>query len=196
MRIDLDEAGCLRKLSHEYIDLAIERRRAWLNPRIVSEQTTKNLHAVCDVLLSAEHEFKLQVNYWGIYLYTNDCALFVNILTVPPYTAAHRPASLKLTQVVVNRPRNTVALKNPKHKYRSYFVCRSLNENQKKSIGKMLDANQDTVRTSLGLKNWLTSTWSWTQSHHFIDHDDESCLIMLSLIYPGLIKNTFDIVKL
>jgi hypothetical protein len=195
MRIDLDEAGCLRKLSHEYIDLAIERRRAWMDPRVVSEQTTKNLHAVCDVLLSAEHEFKLQVNSWGIYLYTNDCDLFVNILTVPSYTAAHRPASLKLTQAVINRPRNTVALKNPKHKHRSYFVCRSLSENQKKSIRNLLTVNQGTVRTSSALSSWLASTWSWTQSHHFIDHDDQSCLIMLSLIYPGLIKNTFDIVK-
>lgn len=195
MRVDLNEAGCLRKLSHEFIDIAIERLRSWMNPRFVSPQTIQNLHAVCDVLLSAEHAYKLQVNPWGIYVYSNDCSLFVNILALPQLDDFHRPDSLKLTQAVVNRPRNTVALKNPQHKYRSYFASRSLSENQKKSIGNFLNVNRDTVRASPGLTHWLARSWSWTQSHHFIDHNDQSCLIMLSLIYPGLIKNTFDIVK-
>jgi hypothetical protein len=195
MRVDLNEAGCLRKLSHQYIDQAIEYRKSWIYPRFVSEQTIQNLHAVCDVLLAAENPYKMQVNSWGIYLYTNDCALFVNILALPCLDDFHRPESLKLTQAVVNRSRNTIALKNPRHKYRSYFRGLRLSENQKKSIGKLLATNQDTVRSGPGLKNWLASGWSWTQAHHFIDHDDQSCLIMLSLIYPGLIKNTFDIVK-
>jgi len=200
MRVNLVEAGCLRKLGHEFIDQAIARRRAWLIPRTglngmaprnISEETSKNLHAVCDVLLSTKHKYKLQVHYWGMYMYTNDCALLIDILAVPQPPAD----SLKLTQAVVNRPRNTIALKNPQHKYRSYFISRSLSDNQKKSIGNFLTVNQDIIRASPGVIKWLAGNWSWTMPNYFIDHNDQSCLIMLSLIYPGLIKNTFDIIK-
>jgi hypothetical protein len=195
MRVALDEAGSLRKLSHTYIDLDIERRRAWLIPRIVLTQTIQNLHAVCDVLLAAENPYKMQVNYRGICLYTNDTALFVKLLAIPRLTDFSQQDSSKLTQAVVDHPRNTVVLKDPQHKYRSYFRGLRVSENQKKSIGKLLAANQDTVRTSVGIKHWLASGRVWAMPHYFIDHDDESCLIMLSLIYPGLIKNTVDIVK-
>lgn len=190
MRVELEEAGCLRKLDHAAIDRAVARRRVWVAPRTTVEETAERLHAVCAVLLNTKHVYKLQVNSWGIYVYTNNVDLFSDILAVIP-----DPNWLNLAQAVVTRAKNTVALKNPQYRYRSYFVSRALSANQKKSISNFLTVNRDTVRASPGLTAWLTYTRPWSQSYYFIDHDDQSSLVMLSLIYPGLIKNTLEIVK-
>ena len=97
---------------------------------------------------------------------------------------------------MIDRPRNSVKLKESAYSNRSYFRSVTVSDREKKSIGKFL-LNQDSIRLSPGLKEWSHSYhWrSWTESYYFVDHNDTAWMTMLSLIYPGLIKNTIQIIK-
>ena len=53
---------------------------------------------------------------------------------------------------------------------------------------------KDYIRVSPGFTSWCESPFHWTQDHYFIDHDGESWLVMLSLIFPSMIRKTMDIV--
>jgi len=69
-------------------------------------------------------------------------------------------------------------------------------EPQKRSISNLLK-KQEGIRLSPGLKDWtLHTNWrGWTESYYFVDHTDTGWMTMLSLVYPGLIKNTIQIIK-
>jgi hypothetical protein len=122
-------------------------------------------------------------------VYANDTALFSEILSAVPSLM-----NVSFSRAVINRPRNTVKLKDPVHTDRSYLREIKMTEQQKRSISTFL-LNQDSIRLSPSLTHWLTQPSSyWSQGHYFVDHSDTGWLTMLSLIYPGAIKNTIKIV--
>ena len=140
----LDEASCLRELNHQYIDSVIERRREWREisqqrwnkvnwssgrnavgkrTREITAETVKNLHDFTDILLRSRVEFKLITSVSNAWVYTNDAKLLEDLNRVDFLI------DKKFTQVVVNRPRNTIQLKTPlqlsakeKTKYIIYFL--------------------------------------------------------------------------
>jgi hypothetical protein len=99
----------------------------------------------------------------------------------------------KFTETVIVRPRNTVALKNPSHRYRSYFRAVKLTGSEQQEILTFLQGQTD-VRTSPALAQWMAEPFYRTQDYFFVDYDAESWLTMLSLVQPGLIRRTVQIV--
>ena len=195
----LREAGCMRKLDHTSIDYVVKIRRQWVGQlsdyyssnRDISEEIVQNLHAMCDALTGTKYKHKLIIEHNFIRVYTNDSRLFNEITGAVP--GLH---TVNYTQAVIDRPRNSVKLKESAYSNRSYFRSVTVSDREKKSIGKFL-LNQDSIRLSPGLKEWSHSYhWrSWTESYYFVDHNDTAWMTMLSLIYPGLIKNTIQIIK-
>ena len=98
-------------------------------------------------------------------------------------------------QVTIDRPRDTVKLKNPKHLRRSYFNRSRLTEQEKTAIANFFKNNINTIRLSPCLRDWLGQPFKWTEPYYFVDHNDDAWMVMLSLIRPGLIKKTFSIIK-
>jgi hypothetical protein len=47
---------------------------------------------------------------------------------------------------------------------------------------------------SPGLKNWVHDPLTRTQDYFFVDHNGSSWLSMLSLVRPGIIRKTLQIV--
>lgn len=193
----LPESGCLRKLDHTAIDAVLEMRRRWVNGlndyyrsyRHISDDMVDNLHTICDTLLTTQHQYKLVVNSGCMRVYTDNTALFAEILSAVPSIV-----NVSFSRAVINRPRNTVKLKDPVHTDRSYLREIKLTEQQKRAVSTFLQ-NQDSIRLSPSLLHWVSRTGSqWTQAHYFVDHNDTSWLVMLSLICPGVIKNTIKIV--
>jgi len=196
---NLREAGCMRKLDHAAIDHTVAVRRSWVDRspdyyssnRAITDDVVKNLHNMCDVLINTKRQHKLIIEHGQIRVYTNEPELFTEIIDHVP--GLKYPA---YTQAVIDRPRDSVRLKESAYSHRTYLRSVVVNETQKRSISNLL-RNQEGIRLSPGLKDWvLYSNWrTWTESYYFVDHTDAGWMTMLSLVYPGLIKNTIQIIK-
>ena len=205
----LDEASCLRDLSHKEIDRTIERRKEWRSiamqrwqvagqvlrshnilgrrQKDITDETVENLHTIAEILLTAFVDFKLVVSGNQGHVYANDMRLIDQINQLSFLTGKC------YSQAVVNRPQNTVQLKNPKHQLRSYFKITKLTYDQKTQLTGFL-LNQHTVRLSPALDEWIVGPFNRTQDYFFIDHDEMSWLTMLGLVRPGLIRKTMQII--
>lgn len=204
----LDEVSALRELNHQYIDIIIERRRQWReislqrwttavqsNKNIVTRrakditnENVENLHVLTDVLLRSRVEFKLVTSVSSAWVYTNDVHLLesldkLDFLVWKTYSEA-----------LVDRPKNTIKLKDPKHRYRSYLKCVKLTDKEKTHLCNFFANQQGHARISPALLKWMDERWHRTQDYFFIDHDDESWLVMLSLIKPSMIRKTVELI--
>lgn len=204
----LDEVSCLRELNHQYIDVIIERRRQWReislqrwtnatqsNKNIVTrrakeitDENVANLHHLTDVLLRSRVDFKLVTSVSSAWMYTNDIMLIeqlseLNFLICKTYTEAK-----------VDRPKNTIKLKDPKHRYRSYLRCVKLTDEEKTHLCNFFANQQGHARIGPALIKWMDERWHRTQDYFFVDHDEESWLVMLSLIKPGMIRKTVQLI--
>jgi len=207
----LDEASCLRDLSHEEIDRTIRRRREWREIALqrwhragtilgrqhnilgrrqkeITNETVDNLHAIAEILLTAFVDFKLVVSGNQAHVYTNELVFIDQLDQLPFLTQKY------YSQAVVNRPRDTIPLKNPQHQYRSYFKITKLTDNQKTHLTGFL-LNQHSIRLSPALDEWLVGPFNRTQDYFFVDHNEKSWLTMLGLVRPGLIRKTQQIIQ-
>jgi hypothetical protein len=154
----------------------------------ITDEVEQHLHTLADVLINSKAEFKLVVSADYGWLYTNDIALIdqlkqLRILTSKSYTEA-----------IVDRPKNTIRLKNSTYQYRSYFKTTKLTSVQKENLLNFLSNQTGTIRVSPALVAWINSMHYRTQDYFFIDHNEESWLTMLSLVHPGLIRKTQEII--
>jgi hypothetical protein len=204
----LDEVSCLRELNHQYIDVIIERRRQWREVSLqrwtnavqsnkniitrrakdITDENVSNLHTLTDILLRSRVDFKLVTSVSSAWIYTNDNKLLeqlseLNFLICKTYTEA-----------VINRPKNTIRLKHPKHQYRSYLKCVKLTDEEKTQLCNFFMNQQGHARLGPALLKWMGERWRRTQDYFFIDHDEESWLVMLSLIKPGMIRKTVELI--
>jgi hypothetical protein len=204
----LDEVSCLRELNHQYIDVIIERRRQWReislqrwtnsvqsNKNIVTrrakditDDNVANLHALTDVLLRSRVDFKLVTSVSSAWIYTDNMNL-INQLSQLDFLIWKT-----YTQAVVDRPKNTIKLKDPKHKYRSYLRSVKLTDEEKTHLCNFFANQQGHARISPALLKWMAERWHRTQDYFFVDHDDESWLVMLSLIKPSMIRKTVELI--
>ena len=204
----LAEISALRQLDHAQIDDVIERRKQWREMaqqrwfkgqrshgtimsrrwRDITDVTQANLHSLANVLLTTGASYKLVVSVDQGYVYTTDLAL-INQLTDMP-ELSHKT----YTQARIIRPKNTIQLKNPGHEYRTYFRAIKLSSQEKQVLIDFLQNQQDHTRMSPGLKNWVDDPFTRTQDYFFVDHNGSSWLSMLSLVRPGIIRKTLQIV--
>ena len=203
----LDEVNCLRELSHDQIDTMIERRIAWREVaqqrwqksnntfgniltrrrKEITEKTVEDLHALAEILLTATVDFKLVVTANHAHVYTNNVSLIdqldqLECLRYKNYTRA-----------IIDRPKDTIRLKNPQHQYRSYFKVVKMTEEQKRNLKNFLDG-QENIRISPALASWFTVAFLRTGDYFFVDHDQMSWLTMLSLVRSGLVRKTLEII--
>lgn len=205
----LEEITALRELDHAWIDTMIARRRAWreislqrwastikhFNKQVLSrvdrpeitDEVLANLHRLADELLATKSEFKLVTSGNSGWVYSNDRGLVKHIGQLTFLN------DVAYTQAVVNRPKNTIQLANPKHQYRSYLKSIKLSEAQKTNLEQFFKSQHD-VRVSPSFSNFFSGSFTRTMDYYFIDHDSEQLLTMVSLISPGLIRKTQTII--
>ena len=204
----LDEVSCLRELNHQYIDVIIERRRQWReislqrwtnavqsNKNIITrrakditDENVANLHHLTDVLLRSRVDFKLVTSVSSAWIYTNDTKLLEQVSELDFLICKN------YTEAVVDRPKNTIKLKDPKHRYRSYLKCVKLTDEEKTRLCNFIANQQGHARIGPALLKWMGERWHRTQDYFFIDHDDESWLVMLALVKPSMIRKTVELI--
>jgi len=197
-----NDAGALRKLTHQYVSSAVESRRAWWKMRrldtslIKDEQITTpdaeleaRLHDLCDFLLEIVPAHKIVINYNEIRIYTNSIDLIKEWAVDPQFN------SPRITQAVIVRPKDTITLRNPQHKFRAYFRSTHITAAEKSTLKNFLDSQKAQIRIGPALNQWLLNHWLWTMDTFFIDYDSEQWLFMLALVRPGLIRKSMAIIQ-
>jgi hypothetical protein len=202
IRFRLDEVSALRaSLDLEEIDAALKRRSIW-RERVrrrwpqnnfvrghdaITDQTREDLYAFADFLQQVTDPYKIVISMNQCWIYSNNPNLLERIGRLPFVN------STKFTESVVVRARNTVALKNPQHQYRSYFRAVKLTDQEKDRILSFLQEQKE-VRISPALYEWIATPFNRTQDYFFVDYNAETWLTMLALVRPGLIRRTVQIV--
>ena len=195
----LQEASALRNLSHRNIDRTIQYRmqythsalyRQHRNNQSIADEVSNNLHSFCDTLMEFEGDYKLVISCNWMAIYTDNLQLLdkidqVNYIQQKYYRKA-----------VVDRPMDTIALKNPTHTNRSYFKEKVFTSQQKETLNNFLLAQKDNIRIGPGLKGWFDRNNNpYSMSYFFIDHSSDQWITMLSLVHPGLIRKTVKIIQ-
>jgi hypothetical protein len=188
-------------LDAEKIDELLTRREVWrervrqrwpqnnfVRPHPTITDTTRDvLYAFADFLKMSTDPYKMVISVNQCWIYSNSTNLLERIDRLPFVR------NTKFTESVIVRPKNTVALKNPRHQHRSYFRTVKLTAQERQQIMTFLQG-QHNVRISPALKEWMTTPFNRTQDYFFVDYDSESWLTMLGLVRPGLIRKTVQIV--
>jgi hypothetical protein len=202
IRFKLDEVSALRdSLDIENINALLDRRSTW-RERVrtrwpqnnfvrehaeITQTTREILYAFADFLQQVTDPYKMVISVNQCWIYSNNANLLERINRLPFVNHA------KFTQSVIVRPRNTVAVRHPNHRYRSYFRNTKLATAEKDRILSFLQGQND-VRISPALTECIATPFNRTQDYFFVDYDSESWLTMLSLVRPGLIRKTVKIV--
>jgi hypothetical protein len=184
-----------RRIAWRQIDQTLTRSKSanmtttmlFNRSKIITKTTVENLHTLAEVLLTAPVAFKLVVSAFTGYVYTNDLTLIDQVIKLPGIENA------EYTRAIVGRPKNTIQLKDPKYQWRSYFKLSKLTVEQKRHLTNFL-ANQPTVRISPSLMQWINFKYTRTQDYFFVDYNETTWLTMLSLVQPGLIRKTMQII--
>jgi len=148
-----------------------------------------NLTDILDFLWPFKEDIKpVFSGDWG-YVYANSKTLLQQI------ARKHYVHAYYIKEAVVTHPKNTVRLKDPKYKFRSFLKECELNLEQKNNLLGYLSRIDD-ICISQSLLKWLKDNraWSWTRRYYFFDHDDPKIELMLHLIMPGIIRQTQSII--
>lgn len=202
IRFRLNEVSALREsLDPEAIDEVLNSRQLWRErvrqrwPQnnfvrghdVITDTTREILYAFADFLKCTTEPYKMVISVNQCWIYSNNANLLERIDRLPFVNNA------KFTRSVIVRPRNTIALKNPQHQYRSYFCGTKLNTEEKDRILSFLQGQQD-VRISPALAEWIATPFNRTQDYFFVDYNAPTWPTMLALVRPGLIRKTLQIV--
>lgn len=147
---------------------------------------------MADFIKDLKHPHKIIITSNQLRIYTSDLDLLYTVSRLGYITQR------KYAEVWVDRPKNTVRIKNPRHKFRSYFKELQITQDDKLALAQFL-GNQSGIRIGAGLKSWLEEnpvkySSKYTRDYFFIDHDSDQWLTMLALVRPGLIRKTMDII--
>lgn len=210
LKFHLDEVSCLKELNHQYIDIIIERRRQWREISLqrwtnttwaanhsktiiarrskeITDLDVENLHALTDHLLKTPADFKLITSVSYAWIYTNDIQLLEEL------TELRFLLYKQYTQAIIDRPKDTIKLRNPQHQFRSYLKSVKLTDIEKTQLCNFFN-NQPDIRISPALAHWIEDRWYRTQDYFFIDHNSQSWLLLLALVKPGIIRKTSELI--
>jgi len=155
----------------------------------ITEEVEQNLYDFADILRNSGVDLKLIVSSNCGWVYTNSLELIGQLKPMRMLTGK------KYSKAVIDRPKNTIQLKNPRHQYRSYFKITKITSQQKDMLINFLTNQQSSIRISPALGEWITSAFHRTQDYFFVDHDEISWLTMLALVHPGIIRKTQQIIQ-
>jgi len=164
----------------------VQQSRLWNE---ITKEVEQNLYDFADTLRNSGVDLKLVVSSNRGWVYTNSLELIGQLTPMRMLTGK------KYSKAVIDRPKNTIQLKNPQHQFRSYFKITKITNQQKDMLINFLTNQQSSIRISPALGEWITSAFHRTQDYFFIDHDEMSWLTMLSLVHPGLIRKTQQIIQ-
>lgn len=201
LNFKMPEMSTLRGLDHATIDRTITHRNTWKqrNPNFggswrgrkqqITDNERANCHSLCDFLLSQQN-YKMVISTDWAYIYSNDLNMLRKMESLP-YVL---PLSLK--QARIDRPRDTLLIRNSQHEHRSYFRAGRLTPEQRVNLKNFLE-NQTDIRIGPGLKHFLSDehAYHYLNDNVFIDHNGSGIVMMLNLIIPRIVRKTVKLIR-
>lgn len=152
----------------------------------ITDAVKTDLYDFAEFLTLTTEPYKMVISVDHCRIYSNSANLLDRIGRLP---FIRNPG---YSQAQITRAKNTIALKNPEYQYRSYFKSVKLTPEEKTRINEFL--TRQAVRVSPALQEWISTPFVRAQDYFFIDYNSETWLTMLSLVRPGLIRKTVNIV--
>lgn len=207
MSFQLQECWLFRYTTdHAEIDTRLTRQQEWREKMRqrwpstsqdryhseISDTTRANLHSMADFITGISTPYKIVVENKTMRIYSSDLNI-IQAIEYIPFVQRRR-----YSEVQVDRPRDTILLKNPRYKLRSYFKETKITPEDKQAVAQFL-SNQPGIRIGAGLQSWIDDGYTrysskYTRDYFFVDHDNHSWLTMLALVRPGLIRRTVQII--
>jgi len=203
LQIFLQDMGALRPRTHrgieQFCDHATWARDvnyggSWRWPvhklRPVTDQSRENCHLALDALHAVSIPYKMIIkDDWG-YIYTNNLDPFSEL------TASSGVLVVDIRLARLDRPRDTMVIKNSVHEQRTYFRNQSITTEQKKDAINFLSSRSE-IRTSPSMTSWLLDfpAHRYVCDNYFVDHNDDGFLTMLHLVVPLKIKKTYKLLR-
>lgn len=194
----MPEMSALRELDHAAIDRVLESRSqrrmpnfggSWRSLRVITDEHREQCHAMCDFLL-AQQNYKIVISQdWG-YFYTNDLAA-IRTMEQLKYIVP-----LDVKQAQLDRPRDTLLIRNSQHEYRTYFKPGRISDKEKSSLESFLNS-QENLRQGPSLKEFFkkSNKYHYINDNFFIDHDGLGILTMLSLVRSNCVRKTVKLIR-
>lgn len=197
----LREAHTLRYRDHQQFRNYIDMRLRWTQwqPRF-TDDVVDNLETVIAHINSITEPFKLVVSGHWATIYTNDSDLAQRTLTACSFINLDR---CKQKQAVVDQPRDTVFLCDPKYQFRSYFKAQMCPGAKITALREFFASQEDEIRPSSALNQCLQGQgWgrnsegnAWMPDHYFVDYNNPAYVTMLAMIMPRSFRKTVSIVQ-
>lgn len=146
------------------------------------------LFSLLDYFHLHKKAIKYSVSGNMIYVYSNEYSMLTDLVNIA------KPDYVVVKQAIITRPKDTVAHKEPKYRFRTYFKDSLLQHNTKDALRFQLSNAQD-IKISKSLEIFLTDERSYIQRYYFIDHNDDKWLLMLHMACPGIIRKTMPIIQ-
>jgi len=189
------EASALRGLNPVRIDRVITMRRSfrsiitWSSEKkiYITDQHLQDLHRFCLFLTQATEPYKLVLSGDRAWVYANSWEF---LKTVAQQPGAIRP---RYSRAMIDRPIDTIVLKNPQHAQRSYFKEQAVSTAQREQLIGFLSNHKNNIRLSPSLIKWLQWPTRRIYSYFFVDYDHGSWPLMISLVHPGLVRKTVQL---
>lgn len=185
MCFHLPGVECLRGLNERRTRVSLNWRRA-VSYTLVA-QFEAALLDMLSRLQSRRDDCKLIFYRDWAYIYANDQA-WLDELGDLPYLR-----SVTKSQARVCLPDNTVLLKSPRNKLRTYLRESRLDRDQVSRLSRFVTTHNEIFRPSPGLVACLGRPYPYLSRHYFLDHDDPKDLLLLQLVLPGMVRATLPI---
>lgn len=203
MRARLPEVSSLRNsnLDTTAIDEILNQRQRWRATmqgrwfkdtdagfkREITQVMRTNLHDFARFLSTIDDPYKIVISMSNMWIYTNHPDLFSRLDSLPYLQ------SKSFAQAMIDRPVDTILMLHPRHHYRCYFRSIKVTAQEKQRLTDFIK-NYDGIRVSPALNQWLeNSKYQRTMEYYFVDHSDPGWEVLLSLVKPGIIRKTMQI---
>lgn len=190
----LKEAHALRERNVEKLERNIAMRQNWPGWQArYTAPVVDNLKAALTHINSISAPFKMIVSGHHITIYTNDSALASDLKTACGFVRISYSR-----QAVIDRPRDTVLLLEPKHSIRSYFKSQWFPGAKVPALRDFFQAQQGAIEPSPALRDFLKSTNQhdlWFPNHYYVDYDDPRYATMLAMIMPRCFRKTLAVTQ-
>lgn len=159
----------------------------------ISQYDIDNLHTLCDFFIDHRPLIKLQFLRNKCFIYTNNLELSEQLDLLGMFE------EVRVSEVAIARPRNTVKSRYLGYQLRIYFKPIDITETERHNIIQFIDNNDHSIKMNVGMERFYGGTqargrYLTLRDYYFIDLKDERLASMLELTCPGIIRKTMDII--
>jgi len=194
-KFHIQHVNLLRELDVTAMQATVARRNQYNTWRWQSNSTRPQpaqlqaLRDLIDPLVAYRTAAKLAFHDHWLYVYTNDASILSRLTQFP------QVLDTAVTEVEVICPPNTICLRKPRHKFRSYFQAGWVEDFHRQALLKFLGSREQQfyITPALRERMQLGPRRIYMPYRSFVEHSTMQDLTMLCLTFPYPVKRTMTI---